>query len=123
MEQQGDHVPKGHFVLQALLSLILVVLEPTVRALVERVTKTVSCAILDTSVLGKNLRHQKDHVTLGIIAQRGPSYGIRQLLPQDFSLQWDLQSHSLAYQEHINHMRSKVTVALVNQGFIVLQRA
>ena len=54
MEKQGDLVPKGLSVLPALLNLILVVLEHTVRALVEQVTKTVSCVILDTSVPRSN---------------------------------------------------------------------
>ena len=54
MEQQEDLVLKGRSALQALLNLILVVLEHTVRALVEQVTKTVSCVILDTSVLRSN---------------------------------------------------------------------
>ena len=54
MEKQEDLVLKGHSVSQGLLNLILVVLEHTVRALVEQVTKTVSCVILDTSVLRSN---------------------------------------------------------------------
>ena len=54
MEQQEDLVLKGRSALQALLNLILVVLEHTVRALVEQATKTVSCVILDTSVLRSN---------------------------------------------------------------------
>ena len=54
MEKQEDLVLKGHSVSQGLLNLILVVLEHTVRALVEQATKTVSCVILDTSVLRSN---------------------------------------------------------------------
>ena len=73
MEKQEDLVLKGHSVSQGLLNLILVVLEHTVRALVEQATKTVSCVILDTSVLRSNSQLQKDHVTLVIIVQRGPS--------------------------------------------------
>ena len=54
MGKQENLVLKGRSALQALLNLILVVLEHTVRALVEQVTKTVSCVILDTSVLRSN---------------------------------------------------------------------
>lgn len=73
MVQQGCHVPQGHSVSQALLSLILVALEHTVRAPAEQVIRTVSCVILATFVLRSNLRHRKDHVTLGIIALKVPS--------------------------------------------------
>ena len=51
MGKQENLVLKGHSALQAHLNSILVVLEHTVRAPVEQVTKTVSCVILDTSVL------------------------------------------------------------------------
>lgn len=51
MASQGDHVLKERFVLQALLNLILVVLEHTVKALVGQVTRTASCVILATIVL------------------------------------------------------------------------
>lgn len=87
MAQQGDHVPREHFVFQVLLNLILVVLEHTVRALVELVTRIVSCAMLATIALGNSLQPLKDHVMPGITAQRDPSYLIRQLLLLGISLQ------------------------------------
>ena len=87
MAQQGDHVPREHFVLQVLLNLILVVLEHTVRALVEQVTRIVSCVMLATIVLRNSLQPLKEHVTLGITAERDPSYPIRQLPLLGISLQ------------------------------------
>ena len=122
MVSQEDHVQKGHSVLQGLLNLILVALERTVKALVGQVTRIVSCVILATSVLRSSLQPQKGHAILDIIAQRGPFYATRQLLHQDISLQWDLQSHSLVYLVHTNHIRSKVTAFHVNLDFIALPR-
>lgn len=87
MVLQGDHVPRGHFVLQVPLNLILVVLEHTVRALVEQVTRIVSCVIPATFVLGSSLQLLKEHVMLGITVQRDPSYAIRQLPQLGISLQ------------------------------------
>ena len=122
MALQEDHVPKGHFVWRVPLNLILVVLEHTVRALVEQVTRIVSRVILATSVHGSSLQPRKEHVMLGITVQRNPSYLIRQLLLLGTSLQQDLQSPSLVYLGHINHMRSKVIVFHVNQDFTVIPR-
>lgn len=122
MALQGDHVPKGHFVWQVPLNLILVVLEHTVRALVEQVTRIVSCVILATIVQSSSLQPRKEHAMLGITVQRDPSYPIRQLPLLGTSLQWDLQSHSLVYLGHINHIRSKVAVSHVNQDFTAIQR-
>ena len=87
MALQGDHVLKGHFVWQVLLNLILVVLERTVRTLVEQVTRIVSCVILATIVQGSSLQPRKEHAMLGITVQRDPSYPIRQLPLLGTSLQ------------------------------------
>ena len=87
MALQEDHVPKGHFVWRVPLNLILVVLEHTVRALVEQVTRIVSPVILATFVHGSSLQPRKEHVMLGITVQRNPSYLIRQLLLLGTSLQ------------------------------------
>lgn len=122
MASQGDHVLKEHFVLQALLNLILVVLEHIVKALAGQVTRTVSCAILATFVLRSSLQPQKGHAMLGIIAQKVPFYAISQSLHLGISLQWDLQSRSLVYLVHTSHIRSKVAASHVNQDFIALQR-
>ena len=87
MVLQEDHVPKGHSVWQVPLNLILVVLEHTVRALVEQVTRIVSCVILATFVHGNSLHARKEHAMLGFTVQRAPSYPIRQLLLLGTSLQ------------------------------------
>ena len=87
MASQEDHVRKGHFVWPVPLNLILVVLEHTVRALVEQVTRIVSCVILATFVHGNSLHVRKEHAMLGITVQRAPSYLIRQLLLLGTSLQ------------------------------------
>lgn len=122
MVSQGDHVPKGHSVWPALLNLILVALEHTVKALAGRVTRIVSCVIRATTVLGSSLQPQKDHVMLGITAQKDPFYAIRQLLHLGISLQSGLQSLSRVYLVHTSHIRSKVAASHVNQDFIALQR-
>lgn len=122
MVSQGDHVQKEHSVLQGLLNLILVALEDTVKALVEQVTRTVSCVIVATSVLRSSLQPQKGHAILDIIAQRGPFYATRQLLHLGISLQRDRQSRSLVYLVHINRIRSKVAAFHVNLDFIALPR-
>lgn len=87
MASREDHVRKGHFVWQVPLNLILVVLEHTVRALVEQVTRIVSCVIVATSVHGNSLHVRKEHAMLVITVQRAPSYPIRQLLLLGTSLQ------------------------------------
>jgi len=79
MALQGDHVLKGHFAWQAPLNLILVVLGRTVRALVEQVTRIVSCVILATIVHGSSLQPRREHAMLGFTVQRDPSFPIRQL--------------------------------------------
>ena len=80
MALQGGHVPKGHFVWQVPLNLILVVLEHTVRALVEQVTRLVCCVIPATIVQSSSLQPLKEHAMLGITVKRDPSDPIR-ILP------------------------------------------